>query len=229
MEKIPKTSGIYQIRNLVNGKVYIGSSNNLYRRKIQHLNNLRKNRHINKHLQNAFNKYGEACLQFEVLEQCDIDNLYIREQYYINEKYGDNCYNINTTVEVPPNMSKTIICLENKCIYSSIKEAAVDVNIHFSTISACLNGKIKTAKKLHWMFLTDYNKLTVEEINNILREKKRPKQCRQKRKCLCIETQQIFNSITEASKSLSLSPSKITEVCQGKRKTTGNLHFKFIG
>lgn len=55
-------------------------------------------------------------LQFEILEQCDIDNLYIMKQYYINEKYGDNCYNINTTVEVHPNMSKTIICLENKYI-----------------------------------------------------------------------------------------------------------------
>lgn len=36
-------SGIYQIINLVNNKIYIGSSNKLSERKIRHFYKLRKN------------------------------------------------------------------------------------------------------------------------------------------------------------------------------------------
>ncbi|MFW6122530.1 MAG: GIY-YIG nuclease family protein [Petrotogales bacterium] len=52
-----KISGIYNIICLPNQKVYIGSSNNIYRRYYLHLYELRKNKHTNIHLQRAFNKY----------------------------------------------------------------------------------------------------------------------------------------------------------------------------
>ena len=58
MESIPKKSGIYQIRNLVNGKIYVGSSVNLETRKTPHYWELENNRHNNQHLQRAYNKYG---------------------------------------------------------------------------------------------------------------------------------------------------------------------------
>lgn len=76
--------GIYQIVNLINGKKYVGSSQNLYNRKIRHFSTLRNNKHRNCHLQNAFNKYGEDNFSFEVIEFVDtIDELLPREQYYI--------------------------------------------------------------------------------------------------------------------------------------------------
>lgn len=53
------TIGIYQIKNKINGKVYIGQSINIEKRLKRHLNDLRKLKHRNQHLQNAFNKYGE--------------------------------------------------------------------------------------------------------------------------------------------------------------------------
>ena len=56
---MPNT-GIYAIENLLNGKIYVGSSMNLNRRKAQHLYALRNNCHHNSHLQSAFNKHGEA-------------------------------------------------------------------------------------------------------------------------------------------------------------------------
>lgn len=79
-------SGIYQIRNLVNNKIYIGSADNLYRRKNhQHLYALRKNIHINNKLQNAFNKYGEQNFIFEVIEFVEDKNKLLDiEQYWIN-------------------------------------------------------------------------------------------------------------------------------------------------
>ena len=80
-------SGIYQIRNTENGKVYIGSTNNLHERKRSHFKSLQKNKHHNKHLQNVYNKYGRKIFVFEVLEEifdASEEELLKIEQYYIN-------------------------------------------------------------------------------------------------------------------------------------------------
>jgi group I intron endonuclease len=76
-------SGIYLIRNAENGKVYVGSSGDMRKRKNNHLSNLRGNRHHSTHLQSAFNKYGEDCFEFQVLEYCDVDSLDMKEQQWI--------------------------------------------------------------------------------------------------------------------------------------------------
>ena len=47
MESIPKKSGIYQIRNLVNGKIYVGSAVNLRARMQSHFGELKNNKHNN--------------------------------------------------------------------------------------------------------------------------------------------------------------------------------------
>jgi hypothetical protein len=63
-------SGIYQIRNLLNGNVYIGKATSFYNRWTVHLSELRNNIHFNKHLQNAWNKYGEENFVFDPLITC---------------------------------------------------------------------------------------------------------------------------------------------------------------
>lgn len=45
---------------------------------------------------------------------------------------------------------------------------------------------------------------------------------------MCLETGEVFKSAREAAKKLNLCYSKISLVCNGKRPTTGNLHFKFV-
>jgi len=89
-------SGIYKITNLVNGKVYIGQSVNLYKRFSHHMQDLRNKRHANKHLQSAWNRYGEHNFNFEIIEICNEKILDMREQYWIkyfkstNRKFGYN-------------------------------------------------------------------------------------------------------------------------------------------
>ena len=91
--------GIYTITNLINGKFYLGSSNNLAKRKREHIWALRKNEHNNPHLQNAFNKYGEKSFKFEIIEIIKPEeNLLIIEQKRIDEYDACNRekgYNIN--------------------------------------------------------------------------------------------------------------------------------------
>jgi group I intron endonuclease len=64
-----KVSGVYAISNSINNKIYIGASTNIYKRWIQHKSNLVHNRHSNKHLQNAFRKYGEVAFKYIILEE----------------------------------------------------------------------------------------------------------------------------------------------------------------
>lgn len=68
-----RCSGIYQIRNIVNGNLYIGQSINLDNRRRGHFESLRKGNHHNTVLQKAFNKYGEQNLLFEILIYLDAD------------------------------------------------------------------------------------------------------------------------------------------------------------
>lgn len=81
-------SGIYKIYCEKSGKFYIGSSQELERRRIHHYNRLRANKHGNPHLQNSYNLYGENSIIFEVLEHCDVSKLLEVEQSYIDRYKG---------------------------------------------------------------------------------------------------------------------------------------------
>jgi len=90
-------SGIYIIRNIINGKNYIGSTVNLERRKKEHFRELRTGNHDNSHLQMAYNRYGEDNLIFSILEYVDNTKLLVDIEerliniYRANDKnYGYN-------------------------------------------------------------------------------------------------------------------------------------------
>jgi group I intron endonuclease len=91
-------SGIYQIVNLKSTKRYVGSSNNIRVRWQQHRNDLSKKKHSNRHLQYAWDKYGEDSFSFEVMDRCPVEKLSEVEQTYIDEalKLGwEMYYNIS--------------------------------------------------------------------------------------------------------------------------------------
>lgn len=79
-----KICGVYKITNLVNGKIYIGSSNNINYRWRQHVSKLNAGTHCNSHLQNSWNIYGKDNFKFEVIEKCDESIQFEREQHYLN-------------------------------------------------------------------------------------------------------------------------------------------------
>lgn len=80
-----KISGIYQIKNLVNSKIYIGSSKDVYLRRTQHFRKLRQNKHINAILQHSFNMYGIDNFEFEVLITCHPNMLLFYEQQFLDQ------------------------------------------------------------------------------------------------------------------------------------------------
>lgn len=86
--------GVYRITNLLNGKSYVGSSVDVKYRISRHRHELRKGIHINKHLQSAWNKYGESCFEFCILLYCEPNELLIHEQQQMTKyqviEYGYN-------------------------------------------------------------------------------------------------------------------------------------------
>lgn len=158
--------GVYMIINIVNKHRYIGSSVNIRQRLQVHRSLLRHNHHENQHLQNAWNKYGENNFIFTVLDKCDKEERFDKEQYYVNTLIPE--YNICVEcVSLPPvslesrkKMSKTVRkkinsgefkLTHNKHVfvydskgdfireYESIRKAANALNINESTITRVLN------------------------------------------------------------------------------------------
>ena len=100
-------SGIYQIRNTLNGNRYIGSAVDTQQRWQQHLSMLRHEKHYNKYLQRAFDKYSEALFTFNVLEQVeDTKQLIPREQHYLDtlEPEYNICPTAGSSLGVPCNV-----------------------------------------------------------------------------------------------------------------------------
>jgi len=77
------TSGIYCIKNIRNGKRYIGSSVNIKARQGGHISRLRCNYNENPLLQADYLKYGKDSFSFYVLEYLPEEKLYEREYYWI--------------------------------------------------------------------------------------------------------------------------------------------------
>ena len=73
-------TGIYRIRNTLNGKAYIGSACDIRRRWNEHRSMLARGTHHSRHLQAAWNLYGADAFVFDVVELCDEASIIEREQ-----------------------------------------------------------------------------------------------------------------------------------------------------
>jgi group I intron endonuclease len=97
------SQGIYKIINVVNNKFYVGSTVNMSRRRARHFSELRNNRHNNKYLQAAWNKYGEKAFIFVIVNELDKGaDILAAENVWLKEHVGkDYCYNLGTDATAP--------------------------------------------------------------------------------------------------------------------------------
>ncbi len=97
------TNVIYKIRNVVNGKFYVGSAADTRTRFRQHRKLLRKGKHHCKHLQNSWNKHGEDVFKFEIIENVESrDKLEAAEDAWLAEHVGKKyCYNTGRSAKAP--------------------------------------------------------------------------------------------------------------------------------
>jgi hypothetical protein len=60
--------GIYQIKNRINGKIFIGNAKNIKGILNSNKFQLKIGRHFNQELQQDYNKYGETNFDYEILD-----------------------------------------------------------------------------------------------------------------------------------------------------------------
>ena len=168
--------GIYCIKNNKSGKIYVGSSINLYYRIKDHKVRLLENKHSNDHLQKSFNNSGIEyftikILKFTILPEKNILEKY--EQYYIDllnpeynilkEAYKNSSY--KHTPEVIEKIRKSgigrktnnkrILQFINNTIlneYDSITQASILNNINKGNIGEVCRFKRQTAGGFVWRF-----------------------------------------------------------------------------
>lgn len=156
--------GIYCITNTINNKKYIGQSRNIEKRWQGHICELKKNKHGNSHLQNAWTSYGSTSFTFAIIEICTKDELTERENHWmtmhntLDRKLGYNLREAGDTsgvcnegernngAKITESQAISIIelLLAGKSVYSIEKE----LGIHNRTIR-----HIK--KKENWKHLTE--------------------------------------------------------------------------
>lgn len=139
-------SAIYEIRCLLNNKVYIGSSKHYKNRWTTHKRNLKNNNHINKHLQSAWNKYGKKNFVFSIIELCDIDNLLDRESYWINKFDSSNRelgYNMSPVASYYDQSKEYIVVSPEGKEFKvkNLEKFCLDNNIEKSSLHKVANGE----------------------------------------------------------------------------------------
>jgi group I intron endonuclease len=122
---------IYKILCLTNGKIYIGSTNNFENRKKVHLKSLRSNNHTSRYLQNAYNKYVIRNFEFYILEHCDSENRWAREQFYIDSlqpefNVSKNAFGGGTFFNEPWNKGKKMSNQYKENVSKGTKKAMQD-------------------------------------------------------------------------------------------------------
>ena len=107
--KRPKPAGVFQIKNIANGKILLGSSLNLEGPLNGHRFMLKIGSHRNKVLQQEWNEYGEDSFIFEILETVTVkddpnfnlsDELTLLEMIWLEklQPFGEKGYNLNSNI-----------------------------------------------------------------------------------------------------------------------------------
>lgn len=96
-----KASGLYRIRNTINGRKYLGTASVFRGRFGDHVAKLRKGVHFNWRLQEDFDRYGEDAFLFEIVAIIQDEKERVAfEQEAIGRAFGPKCYNLS--IVCPP-------------------------------------------------------------------------------------------------------------------------------
>ena len=132
--------------------------------------------------------------------------------------------NISKSVKRGKNpFASKVVCLDTKEVYDCIKDAEEQNNI--TGISAVCRKIRYSAGGLHWVYYSEYINMTDEDINKIFEIDKQIKEKAKdvnKKKIICLTTNEIFFSVKEAREKYDCD-SHISDCLKGRRKYCGKL------
>jgi group I intron endonuclease len=191
--------GIYKITNEITGQFYIGQSTDISRRWIEHKTPKASG---NDYLHNDMKKYGLSNFKFEVIEECEKEKLLERESYYIHTL--NPYYNVigkPMADEVKANVSAGM-----KKTWDSFSDE------HKQRIIKNLTGH----KKGYVMSAETRQKIS-KKVSEI-----------QKQKVRCIETCEIYPSITDFEKSVGACAGTCNAFWKEKIKSVKGYHVEKV-
>lgn len=201
--------GIYKIENLLNSKIYIGQSIDIFFRWKTHCYNYNSNKVLA--IDKAIHKYGKENFSFQIIELCSQEQLNNKEIYYIEKfnTYFGNGYNCTQGGQdcghnsLKKKVVQTIIETGETIIFNSIADAAREYGIDPTNISRVCNGLNYSSCNSFWNFIDENgNKIpTNRKLKNIKRV------C-----CKNYKEKKIFNSIKDASQFLSINRDKLSNM-----------------
>lgn len=137
-------------------------------------------------------------------------------------------------------------------IYDSLTIAANDLNVSRGNIGSICHGKGRaiSLKGKIFMFESDFLERDIDKyisryndrqnrrysdernikMSNSIKESYKNGRSKEymEKKVICIETNEVYNSIKEASEKTNTCAQNISQVCNGKRQTANKLHWKFL-
>jgi len=210
--------GIYIIINLVNDKVYVGSSQDVKQRIRLHRSQLKKNIHGNSHLQNSYNKYGKDSFKFEIIEETTIADLEIREQFFIYKLKSNNrdC-GYNKRVVAGTNRGVKWSEESKKKLSKSKKGITMHPNTRAALIKANTGSKKVITKEWRNILLQNISKANLSNRKGVDQYD------------LEGNFIQSFESSKEASIATGVAANSIGLVCRKQRNKAGNYYWCFKG
>lgn len=224
--------GIYKITNKINGKSYIGQSINIERR-------FREHKYIssetNQSLIKAYKKYGRENFEFEMLEKCTLENLNQREMFYIKTlkpQYNRTSGGDGSPKHIVSEKTRKILSQKAKEQWNRLpeeeKQRIIKHNLKKPKIGHLVSKETREKLRQHNLGKKQ-SKETIEKRKQTFIEKKKSGYIQtnenHKKKVICIETGEIFESLKEATKKYNL-----TTLCghlKGKYETCKGKHYKY--
>jgi len=156
--------GIYKITNLINKRIYIGSSVDIYHRYLSHKSHLKRQIHCNIKLQRSWNKYGENCFTFETILFCEKKDLLLYEQiaidFYDCVKHGYNIapFAASTLGRKHTATSKIKMSKSRKGVTKGPLSEQ-----HKKSLSLALSGKVYSAERIEKIRIANTGRKASEE------------------------------------------------------------------
>lgn len=129
--------------------------------------------------------------------------------------------------------ARKIYCIEDNKIYESIYELSKEIsNGKYKCITKIYDvcnhkkkntgGYNKSYKGKHYLWLSEYEKMSKEDVEKYL-EWCKPNQKKEKlfKRVICLTTNKVFNSIKEASEYYGIRKDGISRACSGKSSYCG--------
>lgn len=203
-------AGVYILRCANDNRVYVGSSVDIHRRFLSHIGFLRRGNHANRNLQMAAKAYGLISFSVEVVEECDVAILRVREQHHLNR--------LMQTEEGVFNISKYTDC--------SMRGRTGESNPFFG----CRHTE-KTKSALSSMRIGKPLCTAVREKMSAAKKGK-PRQWHTGKPLVavrCVETGVAYESVSHAARAHGKdNPSSIFDVLKGRQKRAFGFHWELV-